>query len=321
MTKSLLQLLSVFALCGLLALPVAAQGIVALDTPIDRPTIYPSSDTREGSDVIITHSFSEEISPSGLACGGDGFVRENSHFRVFNLQDFSIEGDLVVNAADIGVAFASAPTDVRVVLYTLSGPLQMSNLSVLSLQNYVQEVTSGELVHYELDPVTVPAGSVLVFEWTVSDGADEMINTRMGSNDAGASGPTYIMSSACDLFEPTDTASIGFPNTHWVLNIYGKEISSSNEGNSEFRDVVLGQNAPNPFFGTTNITFDIPVAEQVVINVFDLTGRKVAEVVNEHYSAGSHTVRFDGNGLASGMYVYQLRAGNMVQTKRFTVVN
>jgi len=71
---------------------------------------------------------------------------------------------------------------------------------------------------------------------------------------------------------------------------------------------------PNPFNPTTMITFDLPVASQVELKVSDVQGRLVvsgsgATPTTEFYPAGTHTIQFDGTGLASGIYFVQLKAG------------
>lgn len=68
----------------------------------------------------------------------------------------------------------------------------------------------------------------------------------------------------------------------------------------------LKQNYPNPFNPTTQIPFELKEAGDVTLKVFDLTGREVATLLNGYQSAGSHTVAFDGSGLASGTYLYKL---------------
>jgi S-formylglutathione hydrolase FrmB len=67
---------------------------------------------------------------------------------------------------------------------------------------------------------------------------------------------------------------------------------------------------PNPFNPTTTIGFALSEAARVQLTVYDMQGRKVAEVVNGYRDAGHHEVTFDGANLASGVYVYRLRAGD-----------
>lgn len=60
----------------------------------------------------------------------------------------------------------------------------------------------------------------------------------------------------------------------------------------------------------------MPVDEKVIIKVYDILGREVAELVNEFKAAGKHSVRFDGGNLSSGIYLYSITAGNYYQTKK-----
>ena len=75
-------------------------------------------------------------------------------------------------------------------------------------------------------------------------------------------------------------------------------------------------NYPNPFNPTTTIAFSLPATEMTELAVFNLAGHKVATLVDGILAAGSHDVVFDASGLASGLYVYTLRSGNLVQSGR-----
>jgi hypothetical protein len=83
---------------------------------------------------------------------------------------------------------------------------------------------------------------------------------------------------------------------------------------------ALEQNYPNPFNPSTTIRYQVPVAGVVKIVVYDILGREVSVLVNEMKNAGAYEVRFDGSGLASGVYLYRIEAGNFVQTKKMLVV-
>ncbi len=84
---------------------------------------------------------------------------------------------------------------------------------------------------------------------------------------------------------------------------------------------TLHQNYPNPFNPSTLISYDLAEASLVSLDVYSLTGTRVLSVIDNSYqSAGSHTVTVDASGLSSGVYIYQLRAGGQVFTRRMTLV-
>jgi ligand-binding sensor domain-containing protein len=82
----------------------------------------------------------------------------------------------------------------------------------------------------------------------------------------------------------------------------------------------LEQNFPNPFNPTTSIRYSLPQRSQVTLSMFNTLGQQVATLVNETQEAGYHDVRFDGNGLASGVYFYRIQAGSFVQTKKLLIL-
>jgi hypothetical protein len=85
-------------------------------------------------------------------------------------------------------------------------------------------------------------------------------------------------------------------------------------------EYTLMQNFPNPFNPSTTIGYSLPQRSQVQLFVYNILGEQVAELVNGEVEAGSHEVRFDGSRLASGVYIYRLRAGDFVQTKKLVLL-
>lgn len=83
----------------------------------------------------------------------------------------------------------------------------------------------------------------------------------------------------------------------------------------------LEQNYPNPFNPTTTIRFSLAEKSNVSLKVYDMLGREVASLLNnQELGAGSQNVTFDASKLASGIYVYTLKAGNYTESKKLTLM-
>jgi hypothetical protein len=83
---------------------------------------------------------------------------------------------------------------------------------------------------------------------------------------------------------------------------------------------LLEQNYPNPFNPSTTIRYQLPVASEVKLEVYDVLGKKIATLVNERQSAGAYQVVWNASGLSSGTYFYRLQAGTFVETKKMIMV-
>ncbi len=71
---------------------------------------------------------------------------------------------------------------------------------------------------------------------------------------------------------------------------------------------ALSQNHPNPFNPSTMIKYRLPVTSRMALKIYDILGREVKSLVNEEEKAGEYEVRFNGTGLASGVYFYKMIA-------------
>ncbi len=83
---------------------------------------------------------------------------------------------------------------------------------------------------------------------------------------------------------------------------------------------LLMQNYPNPFNPVTKIKFALPQKSFIKINLIDLTGKIIAELVNENLNAGSYETEFNGTNLSSGIYYYRIEAGDFVETKKMILI-
>ena len=82
----------------------------------------------------------------------------------------------------------------------------------------------------------------------------------------------------------------------------------------------LGQNYPNPFNPSTKIRFSIAESRNVSIVVYNLLGQKVEELMNEFKTAGTYELNWNAKGLASGIYLYKIQAGDFVSIKKMSLL-
>jgi hypothetical protein len=83
---------------------------------------------------------------------------------------------------------------------------------------------------------------------------------------------------------------------------------------------ALEQNYPNPFNPTTVISYQLPVAGNVSLKVYDVLGKEVMTLVNGRQEAGAYNLNFNASNLSSGVYFYRLQSGNFVSTKKMMLV-
>jgi hypothetical protein len=82
----------------------------------------------------------------------------------------------------------------------------------------------------------------------------------------------------------------------------------------------LSQNYPNPFNPSTTIEFTLPKSEFVELKVYNILGKEVSTLVSKKLNQGNHTYTFDGRILASGVYYYQLVAGDYMEVKKMILI-
>lgn len=106
---------------------------------------------------------------------------------------------------------------------------------------------------------------------------------------------------------------------NWYENtLLGTAISQ--QDHSQPSHFTLRQNYPNPFNPTTTISYQVPRTSNVVLKVYNLTGRLVQTLVQSRQQQGRYSVQFDASGLASGVYLYRLNAGDYTKVKQMMLI-
>ncbi len=132
--------------------------------------------------------------------------------------------------------------------------------------------------------------------------------------DPGVQSPEHKMMSP-RVMKAAEGAS-----TRFTLTIHPGTTVSTEPGSQLPKEFGLSQNFPNPFNPSTVIGFQLPVDSRVDLQVYDMLGRQVATLASGQMNAGRHSVTFNAENLASGMYIYRLVAGNTVLTKKLTLI-
>jgi len=177
------------------------------------------------------------------------------------------------------------------------------------------EVTDGEWHHFALTRTEEFATLFLDGEWLVETGIAELVvmdNVTVGarSNDDGSVNKWF--SGLIDEFMIYTRAL----SEEEIADMASGETSVQSDQPHVIKKYHLSQNYPNPFNPTTQISYAMPKAGYVTLTVYDVQGKVVDTLVNEQQTAGQHAVTWTADGLASGVYLYQLAVEGRVETKK-----
>ena len=191
---------------------------------------------------------------------------------------------------------------------------------------------------------TNASGTVLGFSFSgaaMAAGSGHFLDIT-GSYDASAAGQNVAVYALEDCDSDGVSNCNGDTDTRMVLsNSLGQALTSSfstgcwTVGSSDMCDVLsndnspysfgLSKNYPNPFNPTTTIGYDVAVAGEVSIIIYDMMGREVRNLVSDYANPGSYSVVWNaknnqGLEVSAGMYVYKMIAGDFVQVNKMLLV-
>ena len=86
------------------------------------------------------------------------------------------------------------------------------------------------------------------------------------------------------------------------------------------KNFTLYQNYPNPFNPSTKIRYSIPQFSKVIIKVYDILGNEIKTLVNKEKPVGTYEITWNAANLPSGIYFYQLKSGNFIETKKMILL-
>lgn len=192
---------------------------------------------------------------------------------------------------------------------------------------YAQANHTVQVANFSFTPkdITISVGDTVTFMWVSGS------HTTTSDSTAGPDSWNSPISSTIPTFKVVilypglhryyciphgGPGGVGMSGTITANQIAPTEVKESNS----VLTYSLEQNYPNPFNPATTIKYSIPENSLVVLKVFNVLGEEVKTLVNEVKSRGSYSVSFNASELTSGIYYYQIRAGNYISVKKMTLL-
>jgi hypothetical protein len=238
--------------------------------------------------------------------GGKILVTTNNGSNWASVTGFSYISDFVVDNANDDICYASiAGTGATHVIKTTNGGANWT-----SITGNLPSIAANSIVLRTINPRMLFVGTdVGVFQST-----NEGVNW-VSFNSGLPSVSIYDM-------KYKQTVGIILVATHgrgcWTFDL------NSTIGIDPFGEIPLkynlSQNYPNPFNPVTNIEFDIPKYNSVKLEIYDISGKKIEELVNQNLNAGHYQVQWDASKYSSGAYIYKLLTPDYSSTAKMILI-
>lgn len=267
--------------------------------------------------------------------GGNNWVTQLSVGPSYNVKVFFINNDNGWAATSSGRFYKTSnggqqwvqKTDF--IYYKVDGLFFLNNNLgwAVGSDKIFRTTDGGENWSYQISPVYGANILKSVFfanemnGWIVGAGGRILGSTDGGNTWQPQSTPTGNDLESVHFIDKDNGWAVGWNST--ILHTKGGGIFtniSSNEIVQLPKKIELFQNYPNPFNPSTTISYEIPKNSFVILEVYDILGRKVETLVQEQKTIGNYTVEFNANKHSSGIYFYTLRIKDFIRTKKMILI-
>ena len=322
------------------SIPVVSAGPSGFVIPLQTPFYLLGSATDADGDEL-TYCWEEfDLGPAG---DPDNPNRNAPIFRSFlpttdTLRFFPRKSNLVNNTHTMGELL---PTYSRNLKFRLTVRDNRAGGGGVNYNDMTMSVTNSAGPFRVVSPnsnITWLGNSEQLIQWNVANTDVAPVNaTEVNiflSLDGGYSWPIVLIENTPNdgleqVFIPnmptTEARIVVKASNNIFFDICDEDLiiednPSSVDNNLVTSNFILLQNYPNPFNPTTKIIYSILQRSFVTLKVFDVLGNEVTTLVNEEKPAGEYEVEFDGSKLTSGVYLYQLEAGDFTHTTKMVLI-
>ena len=247
------------------------------------------------------------------------------------LKDYILKDGVVYSVGDI-----NGDNNIEFIFYNGKVNIYYSLDSLITFRSYISSLTNDDINNDGYNDFILGYSSYRNSDSLMVGGAfvyfgGETIDTVFaikleGENKWGEfskiMSATDINGDGCDELFILAPGYPDYENPQGKVYIYSYKNLTDVKDNEEnlLIDFKLHQNFPNPFNPSTSIQYAISSRQIVTLKVFDILGKEITTLVNEEKSTGNYKNEFNASRLPSGIYFYQLRAGDFVQTKKMILL-
>jgi photosystem II stability/assembly factor-like uncharacterized protein len=290
--------------CDIRSLAVDTYGAIYAaggNRSVPAARLYRSSDEAKSWVLVLSRRSSPfglvttDIQGAIMVSSDSGMYRSTDHGESWNLLDSGLDkkGLYCIAPSMSGAVFAGSDSGV----YSLfPGSTKWVRTGLLNDQVTSMTVNKKGFIYAGNDGKGLFKTTDMGSTWNQANSG--LLNTHIGSLTLDSSGYLYAGTFGTGLFKSTvSTTSVG------VVESAAPSYA------------LMEQNYPNPFNPTTRIQYSLTTQAHVTLTVYDLLGRQVKTLVNDIQRQGKYSVLFDGRGLSSGVYYYQLRIQNAIMSR------
>ncbi len=282
------------------------------------------------SGSLGSYYYPSKVTGYTFASGREGVIAKDTAQFYFAVGDVKVDDD--------GIDFITIPDSIEFTsneilnTYLVSEPFQLTDNSTFlySIEYGITDSSaaanllsnSNKYINFKLQLIDEQTSEVL---GTYDDVTFDQSNIYQYNNLSYQVNTEGIGSRTAYLRLVTDNnfdAGYSLAEIYSAGDVLQKTIAKTTRYNGlgSVTTYDLSQNFPNPFNPATTINYRLPQTGFVTLKIYDILGKEVTTLVNERKTSGRYSVNFDGSGLASGIYIYQLRVNDYVSSKKMILL-